>query len=123
MYLNFPTERWTRSNPLAQVFKERFRNRRNYLKRKANRPLTAPVIAGLISNRAPTGYNKFTKANSKEVSDQLKGDEDKPRQVKAGTYQTIMGGRWQELTKEEKDRWNDLAAKDAVERDPKDIVK
>lgn len=107
----------------AQTFKERFKNRLYYIRRKANLPNSTPALVDLMATRNPKGYVKFTEAHSAEVTRELNEDNDMskiPQKDHIGLFQKSMGVRWKMLAKEDKEKWNN-AAKVTPKSDP-DVV-
>ncbi|KLO12127.1 hypothetical protein SCHPADRAFT_891021 [Schizopora paradoxa] len=105
-----------------KMFREHYRNRKNYLKRKLRTVGAPSALPTILTGRAPTGYHLFTQAHTEEVTKLAKGGDD-DAEVPVGTYQTIMGQKWQSLTKEERKTWNDTAKTEASVRAQGDVYK
>lgn len=69
-----------------------------------------------------TGYNKFVKEHTEEVTKSTKALSEEAGKVEGdkfdvGTYQKDMGEKWRELSADEKAEWNEKDAVPVIEGD------
>lgn len=106
---------------LSQTFMQKFRNRKyNYLLKISPELLpvkTSPTL--LLQSTRTSGYAKFVKAHSEEVTKLVNQDRERSNishHEGPALFQKRMGLMWQSLEDSDREHWDNLPAEDKADK-------